>query len=248
MELVGGLPKTICFRDVFNPLGAFGVTSRKNLVADEIADFLDLPILEERDPDLIDFVRNEPELFLRFVEATVTPKGIHWCGATIFDGQLSTQQFQSVITSEDTFVVLLKRRNLDRAISLKKARLTGVWKGQDTSEFRPELTVQDVEKPMNKSSAWFEFVENCLEANDVPFVQLSYEDHVLSGAESVLLNLAERFPEFDWAKGDTIPDPSIQVQDRTSDIFERISNGSMLRNALEQQGILDAAMGYPGRV
>lgn len=79
MELLSGLPKTICFRDVFNPGGAFGLKPGKNAASTAVSEHLDMPILEERDPDLIDFVRSEPELFLRFVETAIQPDGFTWC-------------------------------------------------------------------------------------------------------------------------------------------------------------------------
>lgn len=248
MELIGALPKTICFRDVFNPGGAFGLKPGRNAAAAAIAEHLDLPILEERDPDLIDFVRTEPELFLRFVEAAIQRKGCCWCGATIFDGHLSPQQFRSVISAKGTLVVLLKRRNLDRAISLKKARLTGAWKGLDTSEIRPEVTWQDVDNAIQESKSWFDFVEDCLQVNEIPFVELRYEDHVLEGPEHVLLHLASHTSNFPWAEGEPVPIPSIQAQDLTRDVFERISNGAELKKALQEHGIFGEAMNYPGRI
>lgn len=248
MELLSGLPKTICFRDVFNPGGAFGLKSGKNAASTAVSEHLDMPILEERDPDLIDFVRSEPELFLRFVETAVQPDGFTWCGATVFDGHVSPTQLETLVKAEETFVVLLKRRNLDRAISLKKARMTGAWKGLDTSGIRPEITWQEVDQAITESASWFALVEDCILANDVPFVRLTYEEQVAEGSECVLRHLAEHIPQFPWADGDAVPVPSIQAQDRTRDVLDRIGNGPELEKALVQNGLLDKAMGYPGRI
>ena len=95
---------------------------------------------------------------------------------------------------------------------------------------------------------WFEFVEDCLQDSEVPFIQLRYEDHVLEGPEYVLHHLASHAPKFPWANGEPVPVPSMQAQDLTSHVFERISNGTELEKALREHGIFGDAMGYPGRI
>ena len=99
---------------------------------------------------------------------------------------------------------------------------------------------------MAESEAWFAEIGQMANRLSVRLPVLTYEDHVMGGADRLLRALAVALPGFPWAPGAPVPVPGIRRQDKGGDTFNRITNGAVLRTDLSQHGLLSPALGYPG--
>ena len=248
MDVVGQLPQTICFRDVFNPRGAFGINARRKLISNELADHLELSYFDESDPELTFFIRNDPDGFLSNAEEIAASEGMNWVGATIFPNHLAQRQLHDVFSNTNSHLIFLTRRHIDRAISLKKVKAVGQWKHIDTTNVPVTLDVKDIEKTVRDTEDWFISIANCLGKKLSSVCWLSFEDHIQKGVTATLEAISQNVEGFPWKSGDDVPTSHFERQDRSASPFEKIENGEALRSELERKGLLELAMGSPARL
>lgn len=243
MDVLGRVPGVLCLRDAFNPRGVFGAAQRGGLALDAASHAFGVDGRGERDPALVDVARGNPERFLDVAEAAASARGLTWLGATVFPGHLPEDRLGVLLRRPGTVPVVLRRRQLDRAVSYAKARRIGAWRGVDTTGQRPEVDLRMVVDQLDLARQWFRHVGRLTAG--LPAVRLTYEDHVLGGAERALAAVAGEVRDFPWEPGDPVPKPGLARQDITEDPFARVANGEALRADLAARGLLDQALRLP---
>ena len=245
MDVLGRVPGVLCLRDVFNPRGVFGAAQRGGVVLAAAAEIHPTDGADERHPELVTAVRADPAGFLDLADRAAAGAGCAWIGATVFPGHLTDVDLDRLLDAPGTTALILRRRQIDRALSYAKARHVGAWKGIDTTGTRPAVAPATVLRQIALADDWFGGIGARLARLGTPCLRLSYEDHVTPGAEALLAAVAQEVRSFPWRPGDPVPRSGLTRQDRTTDPFDRVANGTEIQSALRREGRLEAALRLP---
>ena len=229
---------------MFAPTGVFGLEGYGRTGLQALRRHLDLPDLTETDPRGVAWATKDPRRTVAFLEARARELDCDGIALTIFPRQLPDALVFDLLSMPDTTHVLLKRRQLDRYASLRKAVDLAQWKHTDTTDYRPTL---DPEKFLCEAAAvsqWFAKTQ-CQTASSGTQRLLTFEEDLATTPDAAFAAIRLAVP---WL---AVPKPthriasSFQRQDKTENVFDRILNGTEFRRALLERGQLDAALGYP---
>ena len=243
-DVARNVPNLYVLRELFNVSGAFGLAAyeRAGLAAVERA--LGREALDERDPEVIAWVRADPPRALARLEDVAQAFGYDGLSLTLFPGQLSLDVVRELLAAPRTTSLLVLRQHLPRYVSVVKAREAGIWRRIDTTDLRPEIAARHFLKEARRAADWVREVVAAHEPGSEP-ARLRYEEDLLRPPEDVLRRLCGAVP---WLR---LPPPGAPLkthvfkQDRALDVFDAVANGAALRAELDGSGELTTAFAYP---
>ncbi len=245
-DIVSQVPGVLGLREIFNPRGAFGLTTGKSIALQHLRNVLQDQTLEEASSELMGWIHADPLRALSELEECAREHGLNRMSFTLFAEQLPVPVVAALLCHPRTDVVILTRAQLPRYVSLLKARSLNVWKRQDTTGHKQVVDVHSFAAEARHARLWFSNVAMMLKKHHAsqPLI-LSYEKHVLPGS-AALLNAVKR-SELEFP----ICDPKREIgssffrQDLNDNVFNAIENGPKLRMELEKADLLHEAFSQP---
>ncbi|PUB17572.1 radical SAM/SPASM domain-containing protein [Yoonia sediminilitoris] len=237
-------------REVFNPLGAFGMTFHKQMGLRHFGALLGQTFTSERDPRLCEYVRADPAETLQHLRGLAAGMGRNAVALKVFDNQLQNANLCNEILSDPAVVpVLLKRQLLASYISRTKARMANVWARKDVTGLRPEIDVDDYLQWQDATIGWYQQLEDAMQRLGKTPINLTY-NQITRGSPREMLNAL--LSQLGQAGVVSMPirddfDPPLMRQDTTDDIFDRVANGNTLKNNLRSREQLQIALDIPLR-
>ena len=243
-DVLGSLPGCYAVREIFNPVGAFGLEGYGGAGLAAVRAALGDASVGERSAEVVAWMAADAERALRLLEGVAGGLGRWWLAAVVFMGHLPAPALRALLAAPEVAPVLLARRQLPRYVSLAKAREIGAWRFRDTTEVRPEIDAEAFLAEAREASEWFAEARSLVPPGR-PVARLSFDRHVVSGGGAAVAAIRAAHP---WVPepppGHAYPSRFFR-QDRNADVFDGIANGPALRADLVARGALEAALAEP---
>ena len=166
----------------------FNKPSLSNKIIQHINSLYQLQIKDNDDPQLIDFIAQNPALLLDLISSYSQNKYISF---KVFPNHLSLDNLREVIIKNNRIKKIIVKRNLlDVYFSVQFARLTQRWDRRDTSELKVDFNPNNFLKWYSSHKEYYDFIERELEANNQQAIALDYEKiHSLNNNQEKFLFL-----------------------------------------------------------
>lgn len=140
-----------------------------------------------------------------------------------------------VIARADVAFAILRRRPIDSFISFSKVRLTRAFLQNDTTDIKPELSVEAFEKWASETWLWYRWCETTLRAYDKPVARICYERDLnldpIAAVTDALLKRLEPLSLGQLSKPSDIPAPD--RQDKEPNYRDRVANWESFEQAAQ---------------
>ena len=242
-DLIGKFQEIDSLYEIFHNQSSYlnnGLLSKK--IIQHINQLYKLSITDNSDPQFLDFISQNPGLYLDIISSHSKNKYISF---KVFPNHLSQKSLQEIIIKNNRIKKIIVKRNLlDVYFSVQFARLTQSWGKQDTSELKVKFNPQNFLSWFNFHQAYYEFIEQELKHNNQDYILLDYEKihslnnnqdkfiflfHLLTNAglnlnQTNLLNQSQQELNSNIRK----------KQDRRSNRLEKVHNPQALLHTLKQ--------------
>lgn len=244
-ECLGEFPEIVGMYEIFNPAGVYGL-SKWDL----------LQLFEERlgvrridgvsDPVLLRHFSDQPLDALDTISQGVAARGNTGWSYKVFPRQLDHEVLARLMASPHRHFIFLVRTRLDVFISYEKARQRDVWKNESTSDFLPEIDVDDFLEWAAEADQWYADTLHLATAHGRNPVILDYDDHVDVDKDELLARQHELLGSMGVSVTPTSNiKPKFTRQDRQVEPFAKIANGDHVRRELVDRGQLGYALSAP---
>ncbi|MGD1921462.1 MAG: hypothetical protein ACFCAD_22780 [Pleurocapsa sp.] len=242
-DLIGKFQEIDSLYEIFHDQSAYinNDLLSKNIVQ-HINSIYNLQIKDNSDPQFIDFIYQNPALFLDIISSYSTNKYISF---KVFPNHLSLDNLKNVIIKNDRIKKIIVKRNLlDVYFSVQFARLTQRWDQKDTSKHQVDFNPSNFLQWFSFHKDYYDFIERELKANNQQAIALDYEKiHSLNNNQEKFLFLFN----FLQSAGLTLDQKNLfdksqaelnknirQKQDKRVNRLEKVSNPNVLLNTLKQ--------------
>lgn len=235
--------------EIFNPRGVFGASGYPEL----FTSFLDgnpklvegTPIAEQ--PVLIRTFRDQPVASVQILEEDLHKVRKEYISYKIFPNQIPDEKLTVLLRELAAAAIFIVRSRIATFISFKKAMLTDQWHNTDTRDMKLSLDLQEFLSWCEGHDAWFHNTSDIAMRLRIPSLFISYESDINMDKENLVekILLGMRSIGVSLHYPDTMTHAKFRKQDTQGDPFDKLENGTEIREALSQQGLLDYALSNP---
>ncbi len=235
-------------REVFNPVGAFGMEVQSQTGLRHFGSLLEVAFASECDQKLCEFVQNNPVDTIHQLRGLAAGMGRSAVALKLFDAQIDSQVLADRLIADPAVVpVVLKRQMLPSYISLLKARIAKGWMRRDLTALQPEVDIDEYLEWQTNTISWYQMLDDAMTRTGRSPISLNYDEFTQGSPREALNGLLGQLRQAGVTCSDEPNDfdPPIPRQDRSAVTFDRIANGANLRHALLTLGQLDTALDIP---
>ncbi len=235
-KVLQSIPSAHVLREIFNPAGVMGATTNDiSLLAARSAIAM---AKDNRDKNLVSWVRNHPTEALKAVRQSAVSAGKDLLVFKVFPKQITAENLLAILATKDLATAIVKRRPVDSYISYVKAKLIGKWLAVDTSDVKVELRASDYIVWHASASGWYRSVETFLGDQNLNHFEFNYESSICLEPNESLSLFIDRCNSFNFEI--KMPD-SAQVsgyrrQDLSERSSEKVSNWESFYRDICRQG------------
>lgn len=232
--------------EVFNPRGAFGLDAKMGQGLTRLGQQLGRRFGSIHDPDLIAYVRENPTDTLRALRHCADELGQAAVILKIFKGHIEQTTLEDHILRDPDVVPVVQRRALLASyISWLKVHEQRIWVNVDVTDIKPKVDMKAYLRWQAETIDWYRSLGAAFQRQGKEPILLNFEDLVrMNPATMIRRFVDDLLPIVETGVTPIKGFRSLFMrQDRTEDLFDRISNGPALRSALRAEGQIETALG-----
>ncbi len=242
-------------RDLPDNVGFFEILGKDRIeglqwhpaVEARVADRLAVPGATADSAALLAARDRDPVAFFDALSRGAQETGARSITCKIFDHQISIPHLDALLRRPNLRVIFLSRRRIDRYISAEKARISGKYLQDNTTETRPALSTLGFLKEMFQDDRQLEAMYRSVRAAGVPYSYLNYERDLDIDEDRRKARISDALVAVGLAQGvaHAKPETWLVKQDESPDWRSKIANGFETAAALAGCGLLSYAQEAP---